>query len=523
MFKWYQKASICYVYLDDVESSDDGAATVERMGVYYPASLPSSRWFTRGWTLQELLAPSALVFYSRYWTSIGTRDDLADVITEITQIDTEFFKTRSLDDFSVAQRMSWASQRQTTRIEDQAYCLLGLFGVNMPLLYGEGEQAFVRLQQEIMKESDDQTIFAWGLSDTVSPPDMESDPKGGILALSPSWFDGAGHIVRSKTNEVYAPYAATNKGLQISLPLLSTDTSTSILIPFQSVSNYAIPSLTLTPASHGKIAILNCHPSGDKKSRFGFYVEQDGKYGYYRRVNYRAGIALVSLQEAREKSTRTDLLIQMQDKIARTLDSPIDQEHRIVIVQPFDTLVSEFRLSCTKSEEPWKHRRTGSLTSRITDFPSIAQIKKPCALEYTNSQGHGFVLLFQKRSSQVRVTGLWALILVNTKMAESDAGVLGQVYKARNKYRARDAGAFHQKSSRGLLRIKPKIIEARHASIVTLRARLVTPTVRGSKAASTLGPPPSPILKSVESNPLPVSQEVTITITSPEENEINIS
>jgi hypothetical protein len=109
----------------------------------------------------ELVAPPFVVIFSSEWARIGTRDGLQPVISQVTNIPQGFFARGDLIEFSIAQKMSWASRRETTRVEDQAYCLLGLFGVNMPLLYGEGSRAFIRLQEEIMKHSDDQSLFAW--------------------------------------------------------------------------------------------------------------------------------------------------------------------------------------------------------------------------------------------------------------------------------------------------------------------------------------------------------------------------
>ncbi|KAL2206723.1 HET-domain-containing protein [Sarocladium strictum] len=149
MYQWYKNAAACIVYLDDVTE------TVMDCG-----QVRSSRWFTRGWTLQELLAPTVVTFYNKEWTRIGTLREDATCISEITGINWKFlyFKYLNIPDeiesASVAQKMSWAAKRQTTRSEDMAYCLMGLFDVNMPLLYGEGgEKAFCRLQEEILKDS----------------------------------------------------------------------------------------------------------------------------------------------------------------------------------------------------------------------------------------------------------------------------------------------------------------------------------------------------------------------------------
>ncbi|KAI0741538.1 heterokaryon incompatibility protein-domain-containing protein, partial [Daedaleopsis nitida] len=155
MYDWYNRARVCYVYLPDVSDFDH---PVTKAG----SQIRRSKWFSRGWTLQELIAPRTLVFLSMEWTIIGTKESLAHLVEEITGIDADILvHKRSLDSVSVARRMSWASERQTTRVEDEAYCLMGIFGVKMPTIYGEGSAAFVRLQEEILKRTCDQTLFVW--------------------------------------------------------------------------------------------------------------------------------------------------------------------------------------------------------------------------------------------------------------------------------------------------------------------------------------------------------------------------
>ena len=155
MFAWYRHSDICYAYLADV--SED-LASCEKLG----SEFRSSRWFTRGWTLQELIAPSRVEFYTRDWEVISDKTQLANIISDITSIDIQTLVQRSLlSTHSISRRMSWAANRITTRLEDAAYCLFGIFDVNIPLLYGEGSNAFLRLQEEIIRRSDDETIFAW--------------------------------------------------------------------------------------------------------------------------------------------------------------------------------------------------------------------------------------------------------------------------------------------------------------------------------------------------------------------------
>lgn len=160
MFTWYSQADVCYVFLPDVPANENPAEKL--------SSFRRSIWFKRGWTLQELIVPSRTVFLSKDWRMIGTMAGLANVIEDVTGIDADILlHRRQLHTVSVAQRMSWAAGRETTRIEDEAYCLMGIFGVRLAVIYGEGAQAFVRLQEEIMKRIPDQSLFLWGIQPGV--------------------------------------------------------------------------------------------------------------------------------------------------------------------------------------------------------------------------------------------------------------------------------------------------------------------------------------------------------------------
>lgn len=158
MFNWYRRSTICYAFLDDVVCR--GAHSWE-WDEAIPRSFELSRWFTRGWTLQELIAPRGVEFYNASWDEIGTKASLAPAISLITGVPVDVLEDTDLTKCPAAEVMSWASGRQTTRIEDRAYSLLGLFNISMPLLYGEGTSAFRRLQEEILKATGDYTLFAW--------------------------------------------------------------------------------------------------------------------------------------------------------------------------------------------------------------------------------------------------------------------------------------------------------------------------------------------------------------------------
>jgi hypothetical protein len=203
MYKWYQQAEVCYAFLSDVPLDNEHRAV--------PGSaFRRSKWFTRGWTLQELLAPKNLIFYDQKWAEIGTKSSLKEILEDITGIKT--IHLFHIHDACVAQKMSWASKRETTRLEDEAYCLMGLFQVNMPPLYGEGERAFECLQLEILRTTDDASLFAW-----CEPSSENLVPIRGLLASSPECFRDSGDVRYSPFDlETFRSlYSMTNRGLQI--------------------------------------------------------------------------------------------------------------------------------------------------------------------------------------------------------------------------------------------------------------------------------------------------------------------
>jgi hypothetical protein len=224
MFKYYQQSACCYVYLADLsldkklaEDIEDGEDIFQRC-----------RWFKRGWTLQELIAPLRIKFFARDWTCIGlktTTDKLSAEfessffvkfcrqISRTTRIP-EGVLTLKTDprEVSVASRMSWAACRETTREEDRAYCLMGLFDVYIPILYGEGlSKAFQRLQLEIIKTIPDESIFAWT---------NNGSSVVGLLATTPDRFEYSNGVeVSPRGFQIRPPFSMTNIGLSINLPL----------------------------------------------------------------------------------------------------------------------------------------------------------------------------------------------------------------------------------------------------------------------------------------------------------------
>jgi len=167
MFRWYQKAARCYVYFSDVSTQKRKASDTSTECIWESA-FRNSEWFTRGWTLQELIAPTSVEFFSKNWEQLGDKISLEQQICEITGIPAKALRGSPLSDFSITERMSWAEQRKTTRKEDHAYSLLGIFDVYMPLIYGEGkEHAFKRLREIINEHSKGKHITLFNISPSV--------------------------------------------------------------------------------------------------------------------------------------------------------------------------------------------------------------------------------------------------------------------------------------------------------------------------------------------------------------------
>lgn len=233
MYAWYRDSRMCYIYMSDVVANNWSANLTEQF--------ESSQWFSRGWTLQELLAPRLRLFFDANWRFLTKLDSdvieknpnpLLASVMRATQIPASVLQefSSAIKRYSVAMKMSWASQRQTTRIEDMAYCLMGLFGITMPLLYGEGSQAFLRLQEEIMKKTDDHSIFCW------TDPAATDFTYRGLLARSPAEFSESSGVISGDRRDPplsddlslvwpedqidhLKPYSITNRGLRITLPL----------------------------------------------------------------------------------------------------------------------------------------------------------------------------------------------------------------------------------------------------------------------------------------------------------------
>ncbi|KAM0513906.1 hypothetical protein ACHAPE_007261 [Trichoderma viride] len=353
MFRWYSLATVCYAYLSDVPAGDDPSASESKFR--------TSRWFKRGWTLQELLAPKHEI------TSVPRQ-----ILLGVAELHTA----------SVAQRMSWAAQRETKRAEDLAYCLLGIFGITMPMIYGEGErEAFFRLQEQIMKTTRDDSILAWDL-DTVSSIDnlpRSADGNtfifGDILATHTSSFRNSGQIITREhaTNPLHS-LAIVGGNLSIYLPMFinqngetfgllscgpKSDTQQVVAIPLAKINSVAaneyvrprsLPSvLHLAPTSDLSPELIHIKKDGQRnmstKNQKRVFYEEDlfTKVGLnivdvYPQKNWDNQLALISQSTSAKGDSDHQILIRIRQINERGLD--------FVVIIDFDEPDSPVDLLC---------------------------------------------------------------------------------------------------------------------------------------------------------------------------------
>jgi hypothetical protein len=283
MYRWYEESEVCYAYLEDVGEDYEDACedpdentnnnSIKSLNGNVEKNIRKSRWFTRGWTLQELIAPSHIIFYGKNWLFLGEKyanswhpeRSLLKLLSSITTIPEAVLADPSLrTTCSVAKKMSWAAHREATREEDMAYSLLGIFEVNMPLLYGEGDKAFIRLQEEIIKGTDDQSLFAWGFQ---QPPYLNNEKHMDIavLAPNPAAFALSSKIVPFPSAPDREPYTMTNKGLRIDLRLRER--------------------LPVRRRPSAAVALLDCHYEDDFSGVIGISLRQTSNNSVYTRLS----------------------------------------------------------------------------------------------------------------------------------------------------------------------------------------------------------------------------------------------
>ncbi|KAI4157659.1 MAG: hypothetical protein LQ342_008106 [Letrouitia transgressa] len=217
MFRWYRDAACCFAYLWDVDGGGAGGLRRKTEG-----QQEYSEWFSRGWTLQELLAPRRLLFFDSRWNKLGTRRGLAVEVERATGIPAKYVTDFAghAQEASVAMKMSWMARRSTTKEEDTAYCLFGIMGVSMDVRYGDGRKEFLRFQDKIMREPglQDESIFAWRRSYPRGYP--EASKCSGLLAPWPDSFEQSGSVrLRPEKYRSRGPYGLTKDGLRLPVPL----------------------------------------------------------------------------------------------------------------------------------------------------------------------------------------------------------------------------------------------------------------------------------------------------------------
>jgi hypothetical protein len=321
MFRWYKHAWVCYAYLSDMdlEAEDYGHWRFEK-----------SRWFTRGWTLQELLAPSSMMFFDRSWNPIGCKESLLPDIVKITGINMEVLRDSDyMYEMSISTRMSWAARRETTRIEDIAYCLFGIFNLNMPLLYGEGVKAFVRLQEELLRTSNDHTLFAWGHEPDIKWNARRQPLHGNMFASFPSAFANGAKIDQF-SNFSASDMSLNNEGLHLRLPIAKIEKWEQIFPPEMTVESENPPVLL----DQLRIALLECRSSSLGEHFLGILlvvpydssiVDNGGKTLFVTRATSANGVAIIPVPASIAAYTTVhDLSIQWEFK-RRRLRGPMGQ------------------------------------------------------------------------------------------------------------------------------------------------------------------------------------------------------
>ncbi|KAI0854594.1 hypothetical protein F4860DRAFT_105828 [Xylaria cubensis] len=207
MLKWYKDARLCVTYLFDVKRNDD--ATGEKVFCSTLKENQLAKWVSRGWCVQELLAPKVVEFYDMNWEYLGERSDLSKPLSKLSGINERYLNGQDYSNACIAVKMSWMASRTTTRPEDIAYSLLGLLGVRMNVDYGEGASAFLRLQETVMKSSKmDESLFAWRMPNPNDEARYESakgfdENEWGLLAASPRWFQESGDLRAPRSSRTF--------------------------------------------------------------------------------------------------------------------------------------------------------------------------------------------------------------------------------------------------------------------------------------------------------------------------------
>ncbi|SCO30830.1 related to beta transducin-like protein [Fusarium fujikuroi] len=348
MFRWYQNAGVCYAYLSDVgfvspSEATDLDSSMNNLRTAVRNEFIGAKWFTRGWTLQELLAPHYLIFVDRQWHHMGTRESWALEIEKASKIEARHLNAFNPTDFvscSTAMRFSWASGRETTVEEDESYSLLSLFGISLPLIYGEGgRQAFNRLQRQLIHVYHDDSVFAW----KSSQPDPK--PGIGILARSVKDFWNASKVTAGQYGNAYS---MTNRGLEITSKY------------WRQRSN-----------PKGVIVRLNCKigtASDAENKESGIYLTHDAvaNVNHRERIHELCDISQLNLSDWYEEKCREALFIRADNHLEPAALSAMFVVEFPEQIQIVKTHVTTFEHSfTTRGIQPFRNPTNGSLANGI--------------------------------------------------------------------------------------------------------------------------------------------------------------
>ncbi|PIL33546.1 hypothetical protein GSI_04169 [Ganoderma sinense ZZ0214-1] len=363
MFKWYWQAEVCFAFLADVPTGSEDDLRAEN------SKFRTSRWHQRGWTLQELIAPAVVIFVSKTWDRLGTKAELAELLEEITHIPRRILTRKEYYRYtSVANRMLWAAKRRTTRAEDQAYCLMGLFDVTMPIIYGEGTRAFQRLQQKIMKHGFDMSLFAWGpwfastplldqkLALTLDRDEIDRyDDLTYLLAPSPaSFLDGFDFTpLHPNPKQVYPPLDLTREDREHGAPFDGVE------IPTATLENYGVVCrFPVFEAEGVVVAVLLC--VNGSHQQVGLVLKRDPRsYDPGRPLYYTSAVFSEiedDITHATEEAPVAYRLVTLGDDLynLRFNGKPVEARWRTLYIQPRpeawfsrDTSIARLQLNCT--------------------------------------------------------------------------------------------------------------------------------------------------------------------------------
>lgn len=284
MFKWYQDSQVCITYLQDVDFQSPAHRPGESSIFYNSNSQAPSEWFSRGWTLQELIAPRDMRFFDTNWNYMGTKESMASDIENITGVSAAYLTgAQDFREACIATKLSWMAGRTTTREEDVAYGMLGLFNITMTPQYGEGQYAFLRLQHELLSKTTDESLFAWQMPDPTagskfgiaSLPEANWKPdEWGLLAPTPDWFKSCNNMTIVGDKRITRPaqvFQQVREGVQVPISKVEGNTAyqvwwnvTSFTVIGALPAYFIIKGLMKKKIMKGTLMPLNCWVRDEK-------------------------------------------------------------------------------------------------------------------------------------------------------------------------------------------------------------------------------------------------------------------